>query len=112
MTKYMTRSIHEHRWVYLGELALVVSAKEQDVQLRRLEYCIECSSARVKFPTGWYELQGDASKEFLKHFDGDSAGEVVRPTPPEYRPRAPKKDRLGKSLADIVSLPIPSLFKK
>lgn len=108
----MTHSIHEHQWAYLGDLALVVSKREQDVDLRRIEYCVKCSTVRVQFPSGWYEMQGDVTKEFLKHVGGSNAGTVFKITPLEFRPKPPKKSRLGKTLATISNRPMPPLFKK
>jgi hypothetical protein len=99
----MTHSIHEHQWVYLADLALVVSKKETDVSLRRGEYCIECSSLRVLYPSGWYVMQGKATKEFLKQFSSDAPGEVLKAPPEEFRPKPPKPtpSRLGRNLVDL-----------
>jgi hypothetical protein len=109
----MTRSIHEHRWVYLGDLALVARREETDVGLRRSEYCVECSTIRVQYPSGWYAMQGEATKKFLKQFDGEKPGTVFKVTPKEFQPRHMATTRLGKTLKDIsVRSPPASLFKK
>ena len=96
----MTRSIHEHQWAYFADLALAVSRKETDVNLRRGEYCIGCSTLRVLFPSGWYIMQGDATKSFLKQFEREIPGKVLKLLPAEFKPRPPKRgpDRLGKGL--------------
>ena len=111
----MTHSIHNHQWVYLGDLALVVSSKEQNVQLRRLEYCVGCSELRVSFPSGWYAMKGMATEAFLSKFDGDAEGMVFKIPPKEFKPRSPKPAprRLGKGLRDLTDRPpLTSIFKK
>lgn len=101
----MTPSIHEHQWVYLADLALVASSRETDVNLRRGEYCIECSSLRVLYPSGWYVMQGKATKEFLEQFAGAAPGGVLVAPPEEFRPRPPKPEpsRLGRGLVDLAT---------
>jgi hypothetical protein len=114
----MTHSTHEHQWVYLADLVIVVSRNEQDADLRRGEYCIGCSSLRVLFPTGWSVIRGDATKEFLARFEKVDHGNVIPFPPKEYRIRAPKKEptRLGRGLAELLrnSRPIsmPGVAKK
>jgi hypothetical protein len=113
----MTHSIQEHQWVYLADLALTVSGRESDVELRRGEYCLGCSTLRVQFPSGWYVLTGDATKEYLSRFDREAPGTVV-PFPKDLRIKAPAlaKNRLGKGLAELMSESappaIPGLLKK
>jgi len=99
----MTRSIHEHQWVYLGDLAITVTAKESDVSLRRLELCIECGTIRANFGSRWWVMEPEVTKEFLKKFDQVREGEIVV-TPKEFRIQPPNRDarRLGRSLADIL----------
>lgn len=103
----MTRSIHEHQWVYLGDLALTVSSRETDVSLRRLEVCIECSTLQVQFSSGWYVMRPEATKKFLEDFDEEAVGICVDP-PQEFRIRSPerkKQKRLGRGLADLSNRP-------
>lgn len=110
----MAFSIHEHQWVYPGDLALLVGKSDRDVSLRRCEYCTGCSAFRVYFPSGWYAMEGDATKEFLSKFDGEIPGEVYRVAPKEFRPRPEKQEpkRLGRSLKDIPVVPMrKNLFK-
>lgn len=110
----MTHSIHEHQWVFLADLALTVTGREADVELRRGEYCLGCSMFRVLFPSGWYVLEGEATKEFLSRFEKEAPGKVV----PFPRIKAPsKKDiRLGRGLAELMSAStptkLPGLLKK
>jgi len=101
----MTRSIHEHQWAYFADLALTVSGKETDVNLRRGEYCIGCSALRVLFPSGWHVMQGDATKQFLKQFEQEAPGKVLRLVPSEFKPRPPKRgaSRLGTTLKTLMS---------
>ena len=106
---------HVHEWVYLGDLALIVSKKDRDVNLRRAEYCVGCSTLRVKFPTGWYDMRGSATDTFLAQYDGEVPGTVHNIVPVDFSPRAnAKPSRLGMTLNELHSraLPIPDLFKK
>ena len=103
----MTRSIHEHQWVYLGDLALTVTGKETDVSLRRLEICIECAMPRVQFGDKWHVMQPEATKKFLEQFDGEVAGFCIETSPSkEFQISVPhrrkKHRRLGRSLAEIL----------
>lgn len=101
----MASSIHEHQWAYFADIALAVTRKETDVNLRRGEYCVGCSTLRVLFPSGWYIMQGDATKSFLKQFDREIPGKVLKLLPTKFKPRPPKRDadRLGKSLKDLMN---------
>jgi hypothetical protein len=106
---------HIHEWVYLGDLALVVSAKEKDVSLRRAEYCVGCSTLRVQFDSGWYDMRGSATDIYLSSFDGEVPGKVFSIAPMEFRPspRA-KPSRLGMTLNELYerARPTKSPFKK
>jgi len=97
--------IHEHRWIFAGDLALTVPRGEKNVDLRRLEYCIECGAIRVKFDTGWASWYSGATKDFLEPFEGNK-DTVVEPAPEEYkilRPKSPKsKNRLGRGLVAVI----------
>lgn len=107
---------HVHEWVYLGDLALVVSKKESDVNLRRVEYCVGCSTLRVQFPSGWYDMRGSATERFLEQYEGEVAGTVHRIAPMKFKPRPPhsKPSRLGLTLDELYrrAIPIRSPFKK
>jgi len=106
---------HVHEWVYLGDLALIVNPKEKDVSLRRTEYCVGCSTLRVKFDSGWYDMRGSATDIFLSSYDGEDPGTVHKIIPVDFRPtpRA-KPSRLGTTLNELYerALPAPNLFKK
>jgi len=106
---------HIHEWVYLGDLALVVSAREKDVSLRRAEYCVGCSTLRVQFDSGWYDMRGSATDNYLNQFEGEVGGKVFKIAPMDFRP-APraKPSRLGTTLNELYErvVPIKSPFKK
>ena len=98
---------HEHLWSFLGELALVLSAKEMrqgDVSFRRAEYCTECGSIRVEFGNRWAYMESKVTLDFLGQFEGTK--DTVLPTKPEeiYTSSviATQKKRLGRGLADLM----------
>jgi hypothetical protein len=107
---------HVHEWVYLGDLALLVGKRESEVALRRAEYCVGCSTLRVEFPSGWYDMRGSATDNYLKEFDGEKAGTVHKIAPLKFKPRPPhtKASRLGTTLNELYerSLPVQLPFKK
>jgi hypothetical protein len=107
----MTHSIHEHLWVYLADLALTVSGRETDVELRRGEYCIGCSAFRVLYPSGWYVIEGEATKEFMTKFDKESST-VLNHSPPEFKIKSPTKQqrRLGRGLVELRQQPKMSIL--
>ena len=98
---------HEHRWCFLGELALSLS--NQDLQqgmpsLRRIEYCTECGAVRVQFDNRWAHMESTVTKEFLEKFE--ETKDTVLPEKPKelYAPAraAVSKQRLGRGLADLM----------
>jgi len=100
-----TRSIHEHKTVYLGDLALTVTGNESDVSLRRAELCMECGMLQVQFGSRWYEMKSDATRQFLVRFHGTQPGKCVDPPPAPFKIRAPTRSqqRLGRGLAEILN---------
>jgi hypothetical protein len=106
---------HIHEWVYLGDLALIVSRNEKNVALRRSEYCVGCSTLRVQFDSGWYDMRGSATDIYLSSFDGEEPGTVHKIIPVDFRPTPnTKPTRLGMTLNELYerALPIKSPFKK
>lgn len=98
---------HEHRWCFLGELALTLS--DRDLQqglpsLRRAEYCVECGQIRVQFDNRWADMQSDATRKYLEPFEEFS--DTVLPEKPKelYAPArvAASKQRLGRGLSDLM----------
>jgi hypothetical protein len=112
---------HEHQWIFLGELLLTYTSaelKHSDPDIRRLEYCGECSSARLDLGGGrWALIQGECTKKFLEQFESETSV-VVKDPPPEFRFKtSPKKTkRLGRGLKDLMQeagssgTTIPGLF--
>ena len=77
--------MHEHQWVFAGDLALTMNETESrgDVDLRRLEYCIDCGAIRVKFGNDWWFWCSDATKNYLSDYTG--ATHKVVPPPKGFR---------------------------
>ena len=99
---------HEHQWIFLGDLLMTYTAaelKHSEPDLRRLEYCGSCSTARLHMGGDtWAVIQGDCTKSFLEQFDTETGVEVKHP-PAEltFKPaRSKKPKRLGKGLADLL----------
>jgi hypothetical protein len=98
---------HEHRWSFLGELALSLS--EQDLRqgmpsLRRIEYCVECGSIRVQFDNRWAHMESTTTKKFLSQFE-TTEDTVLPEKPTEIFASARvtvSKQRLGRGLSDLM----------
>jgi len=117
---------HEHQWVFLGELLMTYSQRELnhiDPDLRKLEYCIVCSTARLNMGGDrWAIVQGDCTKDFLRPFQSETHAEVVHPSEEMTFKQVSKfkrsKNRLGRGLNDLMEMnsrsksSLPALFKK
>jgi len=109
----MTPSTHEHQWAYIGDVALIIRKGDTNAKLRRCEYCVGCSTLRVEFPSGWYVMQGNATKEFMSHFEEEKTGKVFRLPPKGFRPTAAKtENRLGRGLTELMAHALPPTFIK
>lgn len=103
--------VHEHQWVFAGELALTLTEAEMqrgDIEFRRLEYCVDCGMVRVQFGANWAVWSSEATKQWLAKYS-DEHNVVLKNPPKEFRlthPR-PSPQRLGRGLADLSQLPPP-----
>ena len=87
---------HQHQWVYTGDLIVTIndSQNHSDAGIRRLEYCVDCGTIRVKFGTRWWSWYSAASRQFLSKFDDKI------PTPTK---------RLGRGLQHLLEKTQPAL---